>query len=91
MTLDIQPDPPSVSQSTLIFTLVDAEGTSIEGAALGVKGDMNPAGMEPIVLEAESGPDGTAEVPFEWTIGGDWIVTMGVALSDGTPLLGALS
>lgn len=83
VTLEVQPDPPAVGQSTLVLTLTDAEGNFIEGAALSVKGDMNHAGMEPVLREAQSGPDGVAEIPFEWTMGGDWIVTVDVSLPEG--------
>lgn len=83
VTLDVQPDPPTVGQSTLVVTVADAGGNPIEGAALSVKGDMNHAGMEPVLREARTGPDGVAEIPFEWTMGGDWIVTLDVSLPGG--------
>lgn len=79
LTLEVQPDPPAVGPSTLILTLTGPDGAPIEGAALSVKGDMSHAGMEPVLREAETGPGGVAEIPFEWTMGGDWFVTVDVA------------
>ena len=83
LTLEVQPDPPTVGPSTLVLTLTGSDGEPIEGAALSVKGDMNHAGMVPVLGEAETGPDGVAEIPFEWTMGGDWIVTVDDASPGG--------
>jgi len=74
VTLEVQPRPPVAGQSTLFLTLTDADGNPLEGASLSVKGDMNHASMEPVLREAQSGPVGVAEIPFEWTMGGDWII-----------------
>lgn len=84
MTLAVRPDPPTVGDATLEITLTDGEGNPIEDARLNVKGDMSHAGMEPVLAEVEGGPGGVYQVPFRWTMGGDWFVTVDAVLADGT-------
>jgi hypothetical protein len=83
VALSVQPDPPGVGSSRLTITLTDAQGAPIEGARLQIKGDMTHAGMQPVLAEVEEGTGGRYEVPFEWTMGGDWILTVSAALPDG--------
>jgi hypothetical protein len=83
IALSVQPDPPGVGPSRLIITLTDAGGEPIEGAHLQIKGDMTHAGMQPVLAEVNEGAGGRYETPFEWTMGGDWIVTVSAALPDG--------
>jgi len=86
MTLAVRPDPPAVGDATLEITLTDGEGNPIEDARLNVKGDMSHAGMEPVLAEVEGGAGGVYQVPFRWTMGGDWFVTVDAVLADGTTI-----
>ncbi len=86
MTLSVRPDPPAVGDATLEITLTDADGNPIEDARLDVKGDMSHAGMEPVLAEVEGGAGGVYQVPFKWTMGGDWFVTVDAVLADGTTI-----
>src|SRR5690606_15160175 len=83
MDLSVQPDPPGVGPADLVVSLADAQGQPIEDARLAVKGDMSHAGMVPVLAEIEGGAMGRYTVPFEWTMSGDWIVTVSAALPDG--------
>ena len=83
ITLATQPDPAVVGDATLIITLADADGNPIEDAALNVKGDMNHAGMVP-VLAGRAAVRPASDLPFEWTMPGDWIVTVEATLPDGS-------
>lgn len=83
ITLETLPDPAVVGDATLIVTLAGADGNPFEEASLSVKGDMNHAGMAPVLAEATSGPGGVYELPFQWTMPGDWIVTVEATLPDG--------
>lgn len=83
MTLVFEPDPPEVGPATLIVTMTDARGTPIEDARLQVKGDMSHAGMRPVLAEVKGGTNGRYETSFEWTMAGDWIVTVTAILPDG--------
>jgi hypothetical protein len=86
VTLAVTPDPPVVGPATLVITLKDAAGSPVNDALLNVKGDMSHAGMQPVLAEVEGGVDGVYEVPFRWTMGGDWFVTVDATLADGRTL-----
>jgi hypothetical protein len=73
----------SVGETALLVTVTDKEGTPIDNATVSVKGDMSHAGMVPVLADATNGENGVYEMPFEWTMGGDWIVTVEVTLPDG--------
>ncbi len=73
----------TVGETMLIINLKDASGTPIDGANLQVHGDMDHAGMTPIDREVSISTNGEYRVPFEWTMGGGWIVTVTARLSDG--------
>jgi hypothetical protein len=81
--LAVDPEPLSVGPTRLTITLADADSKPIEGARLQIKGDMTHPGMQPVLAEGESSEEGTYETPFEWTMGGDWIVTVTANLPDG--------
>ena len=83
MTLTVMPDPPAVGQSRLEITIRDEDGSAIDGASLEIKGDMSHAGMKPVLASVSGGTDGVYNVPFEWTMGGDWFVTVTATLPDG--------
>jgi hypothetical protein len=71
-------------ETTLLITVKDGMDNPVDDATLNVKGDMTHAGMAPILVEGIiDGKDGVYAVPFEWTMGGDWVVTVDVALVDG--------
>jgi len=76
----------AVSTTTLTITLHDANGNPIDNAYLTIKGDMNHPGMMPVVATADGGTDGVYTTPFEWTMGGNWIVTVVADLGDGTTI-----
>jgi len=76
--------PPGVGKYTLHVRLFDSIDQPINDAAITVKGDMTHAGMKPIVAEVTNGDKGLYKVPFEWTMGGDWVITVQAMLPDGT-------
>lgn len=83
MTLTVEPESPNVGNSELVITLLDQEGAPISGASLDVRGDMSHAGMAPVLAELFTAEAGVYRVPFAWTMGGDWIVTVTATLPDG--------
>lgn len=82
--LSVAPNPPIVGESTLIVSLHDADGQPIDDATINIRGDMNHAGMIPVLRESDRATDGDYLIPFEWTMGGDWFVVVTVTLSNGT-------
>lgn len=83
VTLNVEPNPPTVGKARLVVQLADAAGKSIEGAKVNVRGDMSHAGMQPVMTTAAAGAVGSYLADFEWTMAGDWIVTVSAALPDG--------
>lgn len=81
------PDGPA--GQTLLVTLTDKDGAAIIDAKVGLEGNMNHAGMTPVLAapvadEADGNVDGLYHIPFAFTMHGDWIVTVSVNLADGT-------
>ena len=83
MELVTVPFPAVVGTSRLVVRVTDTAGAPVNDATLAIKGDMTHAGMEPVLADVSGGSDGYYEVPFEWTMGGDWVVTVVATLPDG--------
>jgi hypothetical protein len=84
IVLELDPDPPLFGRPCeLSVALADAAGTDVAGAELEIKGDMTHAGMVPVVVTISEGDAGHYTTAFEWTMAGDWIVTVQAALPDG--------
>ncbi len=77
------PEPAAVGETTLLVTLTDASGEPAPDATVNVRGDMTHAGMQPEFGEVGESGDGVYTVPFEWTMGGDWVVTVEVETEEG--------
>ncbi|NWF67974.1 MAG: FixH family protein [Chloroflexi bacterium] len=93
LTLDIayEPAPPVVGAVTLVVTVLDAAGTAVDGATVAVRGDMAHAGMTSMDGQTDESENGVYRIPFEWTMGGDWILTVTVTLPDGTSVVQAFN
>lgn len=83
LEMAIEPGQPSVGPSHLVITLSDTNGQPIDNATLAIEGNMTHAGMVPVLAEASQSEAGRYTVPFEWTMGGDWVVTIEATLPDG--------
>lgn len=81
ITVRAEPEPLAVGATTLIVTLKDAAGSPVDGANLRIHGDMDHQGMTPVDREVSTSTSGEYRVPFEWTMGGGWIVTVTAQLS----------
>lgn len=79
----VEPSQPNVGPAQLVISLFDANGQPVDNAALAIEGNMTHAGMVPVLAEASESEAGRYTVPFEWTMGGDWIVTVEATLPDG--------
>lgn len=84
MSLDVEPSPAAVGETMLIFTVREERSPLIGGAKVSVRGDMNHAGMEPVFGEVDEDIDGLYWVPFEWTMAGEWILTVTIDFADGS-------
>lgn len=83
INLAVEPSPPLVGEAMLVVTLHNERGDPIEEAVLRVRGDMSHAGMAPAFGEVETANEGEYRIPFEWTMAGDWILTITATLSSG--------
>jgi hypothetical protein len=82
IAMRVEPEPLAVGETTLIVTLNNGSGSRVDGANLQVHGNMDHAGMTPVEREVSESTNGEYRVPFEWTMGGGWIVTITAQLSD---------
>lgn len=70
---------------SLALRLTDVTGTPITDATVRLEGDMNHAGMIPVISDpAEHTGDGIYRTPFEFTMLGEWIISVFITLADGT-------
>ncbi len=83
IVLTVDPSPVTIGEATLFFELKNAQAQPIEGASLRAKGDMSHAGLMPVLGDSEEIGDGNYSIPFKWTMGGDWILTVTGKLPDG--------
>lgn len=73
-----------VGETTLIVTVTDADGNVIENpGTLSLRGDMDHAGMLPVIRESSDANEGVFTVPFEWTMSGAWQVEVKLTLDNG--------
>ncbi|MBI5667468.1 MAG: FixH family protein [Chloroflexi bacterium] len=82
--IQVEPVPPAVGEATLLVTVTDAAGQPVNDAKISARGDMSHAGMAPVLAETTGGTDGLYRLPFQWTMGGDWLVEITAARPDGT-------
>lgn len=85
--LATSPDPPLVGAGRLTLVLNDPAGSAVEHARVQVRGDMTHPGMAPVLSEAAEAGQGRYPMDFEWTMAGDWILTVQGDLPDGRRLL----
>lgn len=84
ITIEMEAAAQTTGASELTVTLTDAQGAPVEAQKVEARGDMTHAGMAPVLAETAEGKNGMYVIPFEWTMSGDWIVTVTVTLADGT-------
>ncbi len=89
INVEFSQQPPQVGDDVLFVRVTGADGALLPLAELAVRGDMNHAGMQPVITSYESpeaDENGSYVVPFTWTMGGDWILTVEARLQDGNTL-----
>lgn len=83
LLLEIVPSPATVGEATLMLHVTDIEKKPLRGLSLNVKGDMTHPGMAPVMSQSEEIEPGLYRVPFNWTMGGDWVLSITCDLPDG--------
>ncbi|HEY6803096.1 MAG TPA: FixH family protein [Pyrinomonadaceae bacterium] len=80
---EVTPQPAHVGPVTINFKLKDATGKPISGAHATLDGNMTHPGMAPALGEATEIAPGNYRGNLELSMGGDWVVMIHIALSDG--------
>ncbi len=75
----------------LVIQITDDDGQPITDVTVSAEGNMNHAGMVPVLTEsvwdgADGAEDGIYHLPFQFTMLGDWIITVKIEQRDGTRL-----
>jgi hypothetical protein len=83
LNLVVVPAEAVVGNAGLLITLHDEAGIAIDGAEVTIRGDMSHAGMVPVLAVATGMGSGQYQADLEWTMAGDWIITITAALADG--------
>jgi hypothetical protein len=70
--------------ATIEVTLHTPDGKPLDGAEVAVRGDMNHAGMKPVLATTKGEGNGRyVTQDFRFTMGGDWIITADAVLPGG--------
>lgn len=80
--------PESANAQYLLVQLADQAGKPITNATVSLEGNMQHAGMAPVTGKAvqdnaDGKEDGRYQVPFAFTMLGDWVITVSVKGADG--------
>ena len=72
----------------LIVEIVDDQGMPITDVTVSLEGNMTHAGMVPVLTEsvwdgADGSEDGVYRIPFEFSMLGDWIISVKIENRDG--------
>lgn len=78
LQIRIESESHSVGLSRLTLLVTDESDEPVTGANVTVRGDMSHAGMVPVLAEAVETDPGLYRTELEWTMAGDWIVTVTV-------------
>ncbi len=83
---EIAPAPPRVGAAMITLRIADASGKPLTGVPITLEGNMSHAGMAPVFATTKETEPGRYQAPLEFSMGGDWIVLIHLALADGTKL-----
>jgi hypothetical protein len=89
LQVTVIPAPEGKNGQYLTIQLADASGQPVTDSVVSVEGNMQHAGMAPVMAngvrdEADGIKDGKYQVPFGFTMLGDWVLTVSVEKADGT-------
>lgn len=80
----LSPSAPAVGPASLAITLRDPSGTPVRSATVRLEGHMSHPGMAPVFANATERAPGVYDLPFAFTMAGDWALLVTVTLPDGT-------
>lgn len=99
LILSTDPATLNVGEALLIFDITAPDGSPVSAnniQLLRAQGDMTHAGMVPVIEEGRArgfatDQNGRYAMPFNFNMGGDWIITGTATLQDGTVITGRLN
>ncbi|MCU0464354.1 MAG: FixH family protein [Anaerolineae bacterium] len=99
LTIGTSPSPAVAGEGAVIVAVRDSGGRAVANTAvqrITIVGNMNHAGMVPVEAtrradRATTRQAGTFSVPFNFNMGGDWILSVAVQMTDGTTVNGTLN
>jgi hypothetical protein len=80
---ELSPAPAVVGPANVLIRLTDANGQPVTGATVTVEGNMSHPGMSPVFAKVTDGDPGEYRADMEFTMAGDWILSVSAALPDG--------
>ncbi|MDD9954824.1 MAG: FixH family protein [Anaerolineaceae bacterium] len=86
ISLRVLPTDARVGEAELLVDVTDADGRAVSPERVDVRGDMDHAGMQPVLRDDVQGSNGKYRVAFEWTMAGDWTVTVRLTFADDSVL-----
>jgi hypothetical protein len=82
----VTPSPAHVGPVTVDFKIKDGSGKSITGARAKLEANMTHPGMAPVFADAIEIAPGQYRCPLEFSMAGDWVITIRITLQDGQKL-----
>jgi YtkA-like len=79
----LSPSPPVVGPSQLSVTVRSRGGQPVTGAQVRLEAYMSHPGMAPVQANAVERGAGVYEVPFTFTMAGDWVLVVVATLPQG--------
>jgi len=79
----VEPSPPQMGPAMVTVNLYDSANQPIIGAAIELEGNMNHAGMVPVVATASEVTPGQYQGNLNLTMAGDWFILVQADLPDG--------
>ena len=79
----ITPQPVRAGEETISLRLADANRQPLTHARIQVEGDMDHPGMTPVFSDAEETAPGSYRALLTFSMGGDWVLLLHIALADG--------
>ena len=77
---------PTVGPAEILLSFTDPAGEPVELRDLELRGDMTHPGIVPVIVEPERVAAGRYQANLEWTMAGDWQLTIQGQLEDGREL-----
>lgn len=84
IALELSPAELRVGETAMTLRVRDKDGKPVsQPGKLSLRGDMNHAGMTPVLAESGESENGVFHLPFDFTMGGSWQIEASLELPNG--------